>query len=292
MNDALVRSMRLWVPLLIGAAYYNLGPLVDRFLASGLPTGNISHLAYASRLILAMMALSVNSLSTVMFPVLAQHKSSGETEGLFAAEVTRSIRFLSFLLLPLAVGLVCFSQPLVHDLFERGKFEPYDTMAVGQLVTLYVGMLLGASLVEITARAFFALHDARTPVLIGVAAFTLGTVLKVVLCKTHGLPGISVATSLYYLLNAVVLLGLLYHRLQGFPVRDAIVGVARSLVASTVTALAAWLVLQWNIPYSAIMAATIGAIVYVAIASMLRDEFARSLVRAAVGWGAKQDRSS
>lgn len=280
LDEALRRSVRLWAPLLAGATYYNLGPLVDRFLASSLPTGNISHLAYASRLIQAVLALSAYSLSTVMFPVLAQHKSSGETQGLFAAEVSRSIRFLLFLLTPLAVGLICFSQPLVHDLFERGKFQPQDTFAVGQLVALYVGMLLGASLVEITARAYFALHDARTPVLVGIAAFTLGIFLKVLLCRTHGLAGIAMATSLYYLLNAAVLLVLLHRRLKGFPMRDAVFGLLRSLAASLITALAAWLVLRLSIPYSAVIAASVGAMVYVISASLLGDEFARSLLLA------------
>lgn len=282
-DETLRRSVRLWTPLLIGATYYNLGPLVDRFLASDLPTGNISHLAYSSRLIQAVLALSAYSLSTVMFPVLAEHKSSGETQGLFAAEVSRSIRFLLFLLTPLAVGLICFSQPLVRDLFERGRFLPQDTLAVGQLVAWYAGMLLGASLVEITARAYFALHDARTPVLIGIAAFTMGIFLKVMLCRTHGLAGIAVATSIYYLLNAVVLLALLYRRLNGFPVRDAMIGLLRNLLASVVTALAAWVVLQGSIPFSAVIAASVGAVVYVIMASLLKDEFARSLVRAVLG---------
>jgi putative peptidoglycan lipid II flippase len=280
LDETLRRSTRLWAPLLAGATYYNLGPLVDRYLASSLPTGNISHLAYASRVTLALLALSTYSLLTVMFPVLASHKSSGEKEGLFAAEITRSIRFLLFLLMPLVVGLICFSQPLVHDLFERGKFGPQDTIAVGQLVALYAGMFLGASLVEITARAFFALHDARTPVLVGIVAFTLGVFLKVLLCQTHGLAGIVVATSLYYLLNAAVLLWLLYRRLKSFPLQEALYGLLRSLMASLVTALAAWLVLQLRIPYSAVIAACLGAAVYVISASMLGDEFARSLLLA------------
>ena len=218
-----------------------------------------------------------------MFPVLAQHKSSGETEGLFAAEATRSIRFLLFLLMPLVVGLICFHQPLIHDLFERGKFTSQDTIAVGQLVALYVGMLAGASLVEITGRAFFALHDARTPVLVGIVAFTLGIFLKVALCQTYGLAGIVLATSIYYLFNAAVLLWLLFRRLKSFAASTIVYGLLRSLVASLATVLVAWLVLRMGLPYSGLIAASVGAVVYVICASLLGDEFARSLVLAVSG---------
>ena len=82
-----------------------------------------------------------------------------------------------FLAIPAAVGLLVWRTPLVRLLLERGEFTAHSTTLTTPLALFSIG-LIGHSAVEIQARAFYALHDTRTPVIIGIGAMALNVLLR------------------------------------------------------------------------------------------------------------------
>jgi putative peptidoglycan lipid II flippase len=268
----------LMLPLVCGSAYCRLEPLVDRYLASGLPVGSISHLGYAWRLASALLLVATGGLSSVAFPSFARHLSAGRQDA-FRDEIARAMRCLALILVPIGVGLSCYHEAVVRDLFQRGKFTAADTEAVAWLLLLYSGMLIGAGLGEICAKIFYALSDTRTPMLIGASGFTLGLVLKLALAPGWGVAGLVVATSLYYVFNAVAMAIVILRRLG----RAAYAGVGRAslraLLASIAGVLAAYPVIRSGMTLGVIPAAVCGLVVYLIVLLAVRDEFAWQLVR-------------
>lgn len=220
-------TRQMWlmlVPILLGAGIYKLDPLLDRYLASGLPEGSVSQLGYASRLITALLTLTSNGLAMVVFPVLSAYGASGNRIGL-KAELVHALQFLVFLLVPLCLGLGWYAGPVVRDLFERGRFTPQDTAVVAQLLLLYSGVLIGGSAGEILSKTFFALGDSRTPTVVRIAGFAVAVGLKVWWGTQYGLPGLVLATSCYYVVIAALDAALLYRRLGAI----SFVGLSESL---------------------------------------------------------------
>ncbi len=267
------QCLLLMLPLVCGAVYFRLDPLVDRYLTSMLPVGSVSHLGYAWRIATALLTITVGGLSVVAFPNFASHWTAGRHEE-FRGEVAAAMRCVTAILAPMAFALLFFSKPLIGDLLERGEFTAVDTASVAWLLVLYLGMIVGAGVAEITAKVFYSLSDTRTPTWLGVGAFTVGLVLKITLTSRFGVSAVVAATSLYVALNAAAAVVLVVRRLG--PGTFAGVGgtLRRSVLASLAAVLAAWPVVRVEMPFSSLAGAGCGAVVYFLVMRIQRDEFA------------------
>ena len=282
LDPGTIRCLRLVAPLILGAAYYRLDPLVDRYLASRLPESSIAYLGYAWRLVNALLIVSTSSLSIVVFPSLAKHASLHDEQAL-RAEVAHAFRFLCFMLVPITLGLVGFSRIVVRDLFERGEFRPEDTTAVAMLLVIYLGALWGGGIGEIASKVFYAAGNTVLPVVIGVIGFTVGAGLKIALAPDRGVAGIAAATSAYYLLNSSALAAIVLARWGGETVRGVVRAISRYLLATVPAVGAAYAVTQTHRPLPSLVAAATAVPVYLLATLAQRDEFALKMYHFFVG---------
>src|SRR5438034_2705680 len=72
-----------------------------------------------------------------------------------------------------AVLLFTLAEPIVRLLFERGRFTAVSTHNASLAVLCLAPGLVAFSMVNILARAFYALGDTRTPMRISVACFAI-----------------------------------------------------------------------------------------------------------------------
>jgi len=109
----------------------------------------------------------------------------------------------------------------VSALLERGAFNAQSTRATSWALMFYALGLVGHGVVEIVTRAFYALHDTRTPVIVGISAMAANVGLslgfmaffRAVGWQPHG--GLALANSLATTVEMVVLLSLINRRLEG-----------------------------------------------------------------------------
>jgi len=140
--------------------------------------------------------------------------------------------------------------------------------------------LIGHCLVEVLSRAFYALHDTRTPVLVSVGAMSLNIGLSLLLSKwfqslgwmPHG--GLALANSLATSLESLILLVLVRGKLKGINGRDILQGTLVSLLASAIMGAAVYgfitLVPLSSQVLSLIGGVVIGVIVYASVLWLLR----------------------
>ena len=89
-----------------------------------------------------------------------------------------TLRVVLLLVIPAAAGLILLRFPLVELLYQRGEFTARSTELVAWALLWFAVGLVGHALVEILSRAFYALHDTRTPVTVGVMAMGLNIVFS------------------------------------------------------------------------------------------------------------------
>ena len=282
-NEDVRRCLILLLPLVFGALYFRLDPLVDRYLTSLLPVGSVSHLGYAWRIASAMLLITAGGLSVVAFPNFAEHWAAGRHEE-FRREVASASRCLTAILVPIGFALVFYSEPLIADLLQRGQFTAADSRAVGYLLGLYVGMIVGAGVGEITSKVFYSLSDTRTPTLLGVGTFSIGLVLKIVFVEQYGAAAVVAATSFYFVLSGILAMLLIARRL-GTEVFSGTGGaLRRATLASIAATAAAWPVVSSGFPLATIVGAALGSVVYFMVMLLQRDEFAIRMGDYIVSW--------
>jgi putative peptidoglycan lipid II flippase len=143
--------------------------LIERFLASHLPAGAISHLNYAQKVAQIPMTLSL-MLCTVTFPVVARALADGDTEGA-RARVERDLALAACMVLLGTAAVVACAPQIVEVLFQRGAFTAADTAATARVMRVYALGLLGQTLVGALIRSYFG---AGRPTWYPVAAMVLG----------------------------------------------------------------------------------------------------------------------
>ncbi len=131
------------------------------------------------------------------------------------------LRGILLLAIPSTLGLILIRYPLVQVLLERGEFNARSTQMVAWGLMWYAAGLVGHCLVEVLSRAFYALHDTRTPVSVGVGAMGLNIGLSFLLSSwfrsigQFGLGGLALANSLATAIESLILILILRKRLAG-----------------------------------------------------------------------------
>jgi putative peptidoglycan lipid II flippase len=199
-------------PRVLGIFFVQLHFLVNTILASGLNEGSLSALNYAWLLMLLPLGVFAQSVATAAFPTFSAQVAAGNAAEM-AATLGRILRTLLFLIVPAAVGLWALRVPLVGALLERGRFDATSTQMVAHALQMYALGLAAHAVLEMVVRAFYALHDTRTPVVVGVAAMALTIALSLWWVGPLGYGGLALANSTATTVEAFALLWLLRRRL-------------------------------------------------------------------------------
>ncbi len=245
LHDAGVREvLRLMGPRVLGLFFVQMQFLVNTILASGLATGSLSALNYAWLIMLLPLGIFAQSVATAVFPTFAAQIAAGDADAL-RRTLSQTLRTVLFLIIPSAVALLAFGPMIVRLLLERGSFTAESTALVAYALAFYALGLVGHASLEIMVRAFYALHNTWTPVLVGVAAMALNILLSIWWVRYLGFGGLALANSTATLLEALLLLILLRRRLGGVDGRALALSVGRTALAAGVMGAALYPLAQW-----------------------------------------------
>ncbi|HTK06466.1 MAG TPA: murein biosynthesis integral membrane protein MurJ [Ktedonobacteraceae bacterium] len=262
-----IRQMvRQMLPRLANTLMLNFSTAIDRILLSFLVIA-VGSAGFTTVYMLAFAVVSiplslVMALGTATFPTMSEYAVTGQMER-FVAIVLEALRSILFVSIPCAVGLLILNLSIVQIMFEHGSFTLlYAELTAVPLLGFALG-LPGNAAIEILTRAFYALRNSKTPVLISIWQFLLKIVLSLLLldpivwCAEHGLgnwasgvltrplqvgawgmAALSLATSIAVLAEAGILLWLLHQQLGGLHLRALALFVVRVGIATLALALA------------------------------------------------------
>ena len=224
---------RLMLPRTLGLAVYQINFVIVLYLASATPE-RVPALNYAWQLTMMPLGIFAMAISTAVFPTLAEQSALEQTEAL-KRTVSQALRLIMFLILPASIGLIVLQQPIVRLLFQRGAFTAESTVATAYALQFYAVGLVGLAGVEITTRAFYAIHDTRTPVIVATLAMLLHLGMSTFLIRTPlGYGGLALSMSISSMFEAGTLLLVAQRRLGGLAGRIIASSFFRSALAAAV----------------------------------------------------------
>jgi len=278
--------VRLMLPRLLGVAVVQINFWVNTNLASKW-VGSVSALTFGFALMLMAQSAIAQSVATAALPTFSAQIARGQFDEM-RNTLGKTLRWLLLLSVPAAAGLMLLSTPLVSSLYERGNFTYQATRLVAWALFWYAAGLVGHSLVEILARAFYALHDTKTPVFVGVGAMSLNVILSIVLSTQferlgwYPLGGLALANSIATALEMVVLLVLMRRRLGGLGGWDTASGLVQASIGALGMSIFLWAWTNWTSINSVFIRAVggiiLGGIVYALILVAIRVKEVNSLM--------------
>lgn len=236
------RIFRLMGPAVIGGAAVQVNVLVNSNFASNIPgTGPVSWLSYAFRLMQFPIGVFGVAIATATLPAISR-SAARKDETDFRHTLAGSIRLAFLLTIPSAVGLIVLGQPIIALIYERGHFGATDTEHTAAALGFFAIGLTGYAAIKILAPAFYALGDARTPMIISLASMLTNYVMNWALVGILQERGLALSTSTVALGNCALLYLVMRRRIKGIEGRRTALAVAKILMASAVMAIACWAV--------------------------------------------------
>lgn len=190
--------------------------------------GSVAALQWAQRLYQFPLGVFGIAIATAVFPALARAAFGGGSEGLgrgdaaesgntkggmimrapegFAVILRQGLRLTVFIGFPASVGLMVVSLPLCRAVYERGRFGLEDAMHVASILVGYAAAIWAYSMMHVLTRAFYALHDSRTPLRISLICVGFNLCCNLVLIWPLGAAGLAWSTAITAVLQVVLLL--------------------------------------------------------------------------------------
>lgn len=242
-----VRDVLLMMgPRVIGLGVAQLNFLVNVNFASRMLDGSQSVLTTAWTLMFTALGIIGQSVGAALFPTLSALAADGNVEG-YKDRLARALRSVLFLAIPATVGLIVLGQPLIGLLLERRAWTGEMTAGTAWALSFFAVGIAGHAGLEVLSRAFYALSDTRTPVLVGVISLIANILLSLTFIQFIGDPtqlahgpfaGLALANSVTTLLEALALWWLLRRRIGDLNDRYLLDGILRVSGASAVMLIA------------------------------------------------------
>ncbi|HEY1723435.1 MAG TPA: lipid II flippase MurJ [Magnetospirillaceae bacterium] len=193
---------------LAGSFIFNSGnPIIGQFFASHAPSG-IAIMNYGSKVVVALLALAALPLATVVLPYF-----SAQTAQKDFVRLQRNLRHWGLVIVavtvPATIVLIAASHPIVRILFEHGQFTAQDTDAVVDVQRAYLIQIPAYIFGTLGGRMMVALGLARQVFWVTIVNFVVNVGFGYILFQAMGVPGIALATSLMFIVQAILFLRIL-----------------------------------------------------------------------------------
>jgi len=238
-HPGLQRILRMMAPAILGNAAVLINVAVSTNLASAIADpvrgfdGPVSWLGYAFRFMQLPLGLFGVAIGSATLPSISRSAAAGNMDE-FRRTFSKSLGMVFLLTLPSSVGLVVLGRSIIGAIYQGGKFEVYDTQQTATALSCYAIGLVGYAALKVLNPAFYALNDARTPMIVSILSILINYATAVTLIRVAGFrhAGLALATSVVALFGFVVLFAILRARLGGVYGRELAVGFAKVAVAS------------------------------------------------------------
>jgi putative peptidoglycan lipid II flippase len=210
---------RLFFPAAFGASIYQINLIVSNILASFLPTGSVSYLYYADRIVELPLGVFAIAIGTAALPSFSEQVAKGDFHDL-KKTIHFSLRLILFVTIPATIALIALRVPIISVLFQRGAFDIQSTLLTAQALFYYTIGLLAFSVIRVIVSALYSLQDAKTPMKAAIVAFFVNVVCSVILMfpLKHG--GLALATSIATTVNVIMLTVVLRKKIGAFLDRE------------------------------------------------------------------------
>ena len=244
-DEGVRKVAALMAPAILGTSAVQINVMMNTYFVSGIEGAN-SWLNYSFRLMQLPIGIFGVAVGTAAIPVMSRLATEGKTKDL-RDTISSSINLVFLVTLPSACGLFILGEPIIRLIYERGVFSSTSTKMTAAALAGYAVGLTGYAAIKILSPAFYALDDAKTPMLVAVASIAVNFLGSYFLRQAlsgygvtaetpngYGHVGVALATSLVALVNFFALALLMRKRIGRLNGRQITMSFLKIAAASAV----------------------------------------------------------
>ncbi len=224
---------RLALPRIIELSAFQLGKIAELFLASLVSVASYTYFTFAHSLALLPIGLFGISMAKAALPTLS-YQSAKKNFVQFSKTLNSLLSQVFFLILPAAVFLTILRIPIVRLVFGSARFTWESTVQTGYTLSAFSLGVLAQGLIYPLNRAFWALHDTKTPVKVSISAIVINICLGVlfIIVFKFQIWTLALAFSLASLIQVTILFILISKKIPIFKETKIFTTFAKTTLAS------------------------------------------------------------
>ena len=230
-NEGVRQIIKVMSPLVFAGLFYRATTVIERMIASTLPTGSISYLGYANRITTILRTISTAGISTTIFPQMIRSWAENDLVKV-RKYFARGVRIIMLVTFPIATVFAVLRVPIIQVVFERGAFDHRTTLAVADTLMILLVAFIFFGLGNVIGRGFYIAQKTKLAATLGIVQVTIYIFLAHFLAKTFSYRGLGMAYSAQAVLGVAVAIIVMRRIFGGVNGKKILEGLTQILIAS------------------------------------------------------------
>lgn len=236
-EEGMKKIGKLMLPVMVSTWIQPINLLINTKFASHSFDGAIPVIEYANTLFSIITGVFVLSIANVIFPKLSRLTNSEDEKG-FEDTILVTLKTMAFLLIPMMIGLMVLSEPMVRLIYERGDFDAFATQTTARALFYFSLGMIGFGVQTILSRAFYAVQDGKTPFYSALVSIVVNILLCFFLVESMDVGGLALASAMSATVSALLLLIPMQKRNKGFLSKSFLIDLGKMAVCAGVMTVA------------------------------------------------------
>ena len=233
--------LKLMLPVVLGLSLPGVFAVILKAAGSTYDQGVMSSIELGNRLMQAPLGVFGQALALAAFPALSLFFAQGRMD-MFSDQLTKTLRTVLFLSVPVSVLFVVIPGPIVEALYMRRAFGPEDAANTAAVLRMFGIGVAAWCLHPALMRAYFSVKRTWPPVILGTVTtgvFALASYLLVI--EGFGFQSLPLAASCAAVLLAIAMLIAVRRSVCEIDLAGIGVTFAKSVAACALPAAGVWL---------------------------------------------------
>lgn len=222
----------LMIPVVLGLSLPGVFGLIMQAFGSYYPDGTNTVLEYSNKLMQAPLGIFGQSLAIAVFPALTQFFAQNRMD-MYRQQLDSTLRQVIYLTVPISVLMAIMAPQLVAALYLHGKFTQEAAIQTALCLQLFAVGIWAWCLHPILMRAFYAIQDTVTPIVLGTltTGIFIGGLLLLRMTPL-GYRALPLASSLAAMVLVILMAIFVSRKTGGIDVQGIFLTVGKSLIGS------------------------------------------------------------
>lgn len=230
------KIIKLMIPKSISLIAWQINLYIFAIVGIRLIEGGLAAFHFARNIQSFAVSLFGIAFATAVFPHLATAVSMGDKQK-YTDHIQKTVQRILFFTIPAMVGVMILSGPLVDLILGGGVFEEKSIELTSLILFFFAISIPFESLSHIFARAFYAVKNTLTPMIINVTTMVLIALSTIFLAPRYGIEWFSIGFSLGFIFYIFFMVLLLKKHLGKIDIKSFIFSFLKTIIASGIMAI-------------------------------------------------------
>jgi len=225
------KIVKLMIPKSISLFFWQVNLYIFAIVGMKMVEGGLAAFNFARNIQSVAVSIFGVAFATAVFPALNSDLNTGDKVS-FTKNIQKTVQRILFFTIPSMVGLALLARPITALILGGGEFGENSLNLTSKILIFFAISIPFESLTQIFSRAYYAMKDTFTPMLMNIFSFAIIAAVTIFVAPKFGIGWFSIGYTIGFIIYDILfLLGLKKH-FQGFELREFIKSLLKMFVAA------------------------------------------------------------